>query len=109
MNNNVKMIPLRDLNLTDRFLFSQVMEDPLALQDALSIIFGHDIPLLTKSETEKELQEWEEKYYAKQEAREEGLKEGLLEGLQKGLQEGLEERLQKGKEERDRELIKNSC
>ena len=55
MNNNVKMIPLRDLNLTNRFLFSQVMEDPLALQDALSIIFGHDIPLLTKSETEKEL------------------------------------------------------
>ena len=49
------LIPLSDLNLTDRFLFDEVMEDPQAHQDALSIIFGHTIPLLTQNETEKEL------------------------------------------------------
>ena len=49
------LIPLSDLNLTDRFLFDEVMEDPQAHQDALSIIFGHTVPLLTQNETEKEL------------------------------------------------------
>ncbi len=49
------IIPLSDLNLTDRFLFDEVMEDPQAHQDALSIIFGHPVPLLGKNETEKEL------------------------------------------------------
>ena len=49
------LIPLSDLNLTDRFLFDEVMEDPQAHQDALSIIFGHPVPLLGKNETEKEL------------------------------------------------------
>ena len=36
------------MNLTDRFLFDKVMEDPQAHQDALSIIFGHTVPLLTE-------------------------------------------------------------
>ena len=49
------LIPLSDLNLTDRFLFNEVMEDSQAHQDALSIIFGHPVPLLGKNETEKEL------------------------------------------------------
>ena len=49
------LIPLSDLNLTDRFLFDEVMEDSQAHQDALSIIFGHPVPLLGKNETEKEL------------------------------------------------------
>lgn len=49
------IVPLKDLNLTDRFLFDEVMEDPQAQQAALSIIFGRDIPLLSKNETEKEL------------------------------------------------------
>ena len=53
MKHNI--IPLSDLNLTDRFLFDEVMEDPQAHQDALSIIFGHPVPLLGKNETEKEL------------------------------------------------------
>ena len=49
------LIPLSDLNLTDRFLFDEVMDDPQAHQDALSIIFGHPVPLLGRNETEKEL------------------------------------------------------
>ena len=49
------LIPFSDLNLTDRFLFDEVMEDPQTHQDALSIIFGHPVPLLGKNETEKEL------------------------------------------------------
>lgn len=49
------LIPLSDLNLTDRFLFDEVMEDPQTHQDALSIIFGREVPLLSQNETEKEL------------------------------------------------------
>lgn len=49
------MVPLKELNLTNRFLFDEVMEDPETHQDVLSIIFGREIPLLDKSETEKEL------------------------------------------------------
>lgn len=55
MNKSQKMIPLKDLNLTNRFLFDEVMEDPQTHQDVLSIIFERDIPLLSHSETEKEL------------------------------------------------------
>lgn len=55
MKHDVKLIkPLKDLNLTDRFLFDMVMEDLQTQQDALSIIFGRDIPLLSRGETEKE-------------------------------------------------------
>ena len=49
------MIPLKELNLTNRFLFDEVLEDPQTHQDILSIIFGRDIPLLEQNETEKEL------------------------------------------------------
>lgn len=55
MNKRQNMIPLKDLNLTSRFLFDEVMDDPQTHQDVLSIIFGRDIPLLDKAETEKEL------------------------------------------------------
>lgn len=45
MKHDVKSIkPLKDLNLTDRFLFDMVMEDLQTQQDVLSIIFGRDIP-----------------------------------------------------------------
>ena len=46
---------LKELNLTDRFLFDEVIEDPQTHRDMLSIIFGWEIPLLTKNETEKEM------------------------------------------------------
>lgn len=52
-NNQLK--PLKDLNLTDRFLFDEVMEDPQTQQDTLSIIFGREIPLLGQNAIEKEL------------------------------------------------------
>lgn len=55
MNKRQKLIPLNKLNLTDRFLFEEVMEDPLAHQEALGIILGRDVPLLTQNEAEKEL------------------------------------------------------
>ena len=34
---NENMTPLKQLNLTDCFLFDEVMEDPIVHQDALSI------------------------------------------------------------------------
>lgn len=49
------LIPLQELNLTSRFLFDEVLEDPQIHQDVLGIIFQRDIPLLEKNETEKEL------------------------------------------------------
>lgn len=49
------IVPLKDLNLTHRFLFDEVMEDFQAHQDALSIILGRNIPLLNQNETEKEM------------------------------------------------------
>lgn len=55
MKKKQNIIALSDLNLTSRFLFDEVMEDPQAHQDALSIIFERDIPLLKQNETEKEL------------------------------------------------------
>lgn len=55
MEKEKKRIPLKDLNLTDRFLFDEVMEDPQTHQDALSIIFEREIPILNYNETEKEL------------------------------------------------------
>ena len=52
---SVPIVPLKELNLSARFLFSQVMEDPQTQQDVLSIIFGREIPLVKYSATEKEL------------------------------------------------------
>ncbi len=54
MRKKQNMIPLKELNLTSRFLFDEVMEDPQVQQDMLSIIFGREIPVLQHSETEKE-------------------------------------------------------
>lgn len=48
-------VPLRELNLADRFLFDEVMKDSATHRDVLSIIFGKNIPLLSQNETEKEL------------------------------------------------------
>lgn len=48
MNQTKKMIPLKNLNLSNRFLFDEVMEDTLTYQNALEIIFGKDISLLDK-------------------------------------------------------------
>ena len=50
-----EIIPLNDLNLTSRFLFDQVMEDPQTQKEVLSIVFGREIPVLLHSETEKEV------------------------------------------------------
>ena len=55
MDQTKSITPLKELNLTNRFLFDEVMEDPGVLREALSIVFGREIPLLGKNETEKEL------------------------------------------------------
>ena len=54
MDKNRNMVLLKDLNLTSRFLFDEVMEDTAVHRDALSIILGRDISLLDRSEAEKE-------------------------------------------------------
>ena len=54
MDKKQNLIPLQELNLTSRFLFDEVLEDPQIHQDVLGIIFQRDIPLLEKNETEKE-------------------------------------------------------
>lgn len=48
------IVPLKELNLTDRFLFDEVMEDPTIHQEVLSLILGREISLLQESKTEKE-------------------------------------------------------
>ncbi|MCQ4637969.1 Rpn family recombination-promoting nuclease/putative transposase [Anaerovorax odorimutans] len=45
---------LKDLNLLDRFLFAEAVEDPEILQDMLEIILGKDIVLKHLPQTEKE-------------------------------------------------------
>ena len=46
---------LEDLNLINRFLFDEVMEDRESYQATVSILLGEDIELLDGPETEKEL------------------------------------------------------
>lgn len=48
------MKPLEELNLLDRFLFNEVMEDPQTAKDILEIIMEREMPLLDCNETEKE-------------------------------------------------------
>ena len=55
MNKKQIRKPLKELNLADRFLFDEVMEDAQTNQDVLSIIFGKDVTLMGSAETEKEL------------------------------------------------------
>ena len=45
---------LKDLNLLDRFLFAEAMEDPVIMQMILEIILGRDILLKYPSQAEKE-------------------------------------------------------
>lgn len=54
MQKKQKMIPLTQLNLTNRFLFDEVVDDPQTHQDILSIILGDDVPTLKQNSTEKE-------------------------------------------------------
>ena len=55
MKKKQNIVPLKDLNLTERFLFDEVMEDKETYQDVLGAIFGKEIPLLDQPQTEKEL------------------------------------------------------
>lgn len=55
MEKKANIVPLKDLNLVNRFLFDEVMEDAQTHREALSIIFGKEIPLMERTETENEL------------------------------------------------------
>ena len=48
---------LQELNLLDRFLFSEVMADNEILEDVLEIILYRPVPLKDKAQAEKELEE----------------------------------------------------
>ncbi len=54
MENNVTT-KLKDLNLVDKFLFDETMEDREAYQAVISILLENEATLLTKPQTEKEL------------------------------------------------------
>ena len=43
------------LNLLNRFLFNEAMEDPENMKTVLDIIFGQDIPLRLAPHSEKEV------------------------------------------------------
>ena len=47
------MKDLKDLNLLDRFLFAEAMEDPQNMRDVLEIILGKDVVLKHLPQTEK--------------------------------------------------------
>ncbi|MBP3384741.1 MAG: hypothetical protein J6M22_04655 [Firmicutes bacterium] len=46
---------LRELNLLDRFLFAEAVEDPEILELMLEIILGKEITLSERPQAEKEL------------------------------------------------------
>lgn len=54
MANNV-VTKLAELNLVDKFLFDETMEDTEAYQAVVSILLENEIELINKPETEKEL------------------------------------------------------
>lgn len=54
MVNNM-ITKLESLNLTDRFLFDEVMEDTQSCQALIRILLENEISLLTRPQTEKEL------------------------------------------------------
>ena len=45
MKKKQNIVPLKDLNLTERFLFDEVMEDKETYQDVLGAIFGKEMYL----------------------------------------------------------------
>ena len=53
--NNVIRTPLEKLNLTDRFLFAETMDEPDAYKATVGILLEDEIELLDRAQTEKEL------------------------------------------------------
>ncbi|MBD5528200.1 MAG: Rpn family recombination-promoting nuclease/putative transposase [Lachnospiraceae bacterium] len=54
MSNEVRT-PLEELNLTDRFLFAETMDEPDAYEAMVGILLENEIELLERTQTEKEL------------------------------------------------------
>lgn len=55
MIDKTKMKPLKDLVLTDRFLFASAMEDPVISKNSLEIILGKEMRLINLPQVEKEI------------------------------------------------------
>ena len=53
--NNVVKTPLEELNLTERFLFAETMDEPDAYEAMVGILLENEIELLEQTQTEKEL------------------------------------------------------
>lgn len=53
--NNAAKTPLQELNLTDRFLFAETMDEPEAYEAMVGILLENEIELLERTQTEKEL------------------------------------------------------
>lgn len=53
--NNVVKATLGELNLTDRFLFAETMDEPEAYKATVGILLENEIELLDRTQTEKEL------------------------------------------------------
>ncbi len=85
-HNIAPIVPLKELNLTNRFLFDVVMEDPQTQQDAKAqsdrIRRIHERVCRVRSSEKigvKYMQAWEERYYDMQDAKAEGITEGRSE------------------------------
>ena len=97
---------LRDLNLLDRFLFAEAMEDPVIVKSVLEIVLGKEITEEVSSRCQSNrikdmqrrieaiksseeigvryMQAWEEKILVQRKAREEGIEQGRAEGIEQG-------------------------
>lgn len=53
--NNAAKTPLQELNLTDRFLFAETIDEPEAYEAMVGILLENEIELLERTQTEKEL------------------------------------------------------
>ena len=95
---------LKDLNLLDRFLFAEAMEDPVIMQTILEIILGKDILLKYPPQAEKEkliellryIEHTTEEVIEQRRAREEGVAEGRAEGEEHKLFVQIYKKLSKG-------------
>lgn len=63
MKEKQNIVPLKELNLSNRFLFDQVMEDPEIHREVLNIVLEKEIPPLRTNVTEKEVRKGSETRY----------------------------------------------
>lgn len=114
MTKQLNMIPLKDLNLTNRFLFDEVSKELIDFLHYLENTTDHAAAVsgserihrihnrvrkvkLNEEVGVKYMQAWEEKYFEREEGREEGFAEGLSQGAANKLKEMVQKKLARGK------------